>query len=294
MNYETLLWHERDGIATITLNRPEAMNAFTRTMCAELVDAFDHVSRADAVRAVIVTGSGERAFCAGADLSGGRDTFASMTDPEALAADPLQDGATWRDTGGLVALKVFACSKPVIAAYNGSAGGAGVTMMLPADIRIAVDGVRFAIPQTRRGIVPEACSAWFLPRVVGINRALDWTLSGRKFGADEALDAGLLKRTVARAELMAAAFAEAREIVDNAAPLSVALTRQMMWRMLGADHPMAAHRLESQAVIALGQGTDSKEGVESFFEKRPPRFTQRPSADMPTFYPWWDEPDFDA
>ena len=284
-----------DGIATITLSRPDKLNAFTGTMMTELIAAFDATDADDAVRAVIVTGDG-RAFCAGADLSAGAATF----DYEALgSASPVRaDGTTdyghdaVRDGGGRVTLRIFASLKPVIAAINGPAVGIGATMLLPMDIRIAADTARFGFVFARRGIVPEAASSWFLPRVVGIARALEWCFSGRVFDAAEALSGGLVSRVVPAADLLAEATRVAREIADNAAPVSIALTRQMLWRMLGAASPMDAHRLDSRAIWSRGRSADAKEGVTSFIAKRPPAFPDTVADGMPDFYPWWEEPEY--
>lgn len=283
--FEQILYAVEDGIATITLNRPEKLNAFTATMRAELIAAFDQVDADDAVRAVIVTGAG-RAFCAGADLSAGGKTF------DYAARGLAEDGTPRRDGGGTVSLRIFDCKKPVIAAVNGPAVGVGATMQLPMDVRLAAEEARFGFVFTRRGVVPEACSSWFLPRLVGIQQALDWVLTGRVFGAEEARQGGLVKRVLPAAELMLAARALAREIADNTSAVSVALARQMLWRMLGADHPMAAHKIDSRGIQAMGRSPDAYEGVQSFLEKRRPRFTMRPSQDMPTYFPWWEEPPF--
>jgi enoyl-CoA hydratase/carnithine racemase len=283
--FEQILYAIEDGIATITLNRPEKLNAFTATMRAELIAAFDRVDADDAVRAVIVTGAG-RAFCAGADLSAGGKTF------DYAARGIAEDGTPRRDGGGTVSLRIFDCKKPVIAAVNGPAVGVGATMQLPMDIRLAAEEARFGFVFTRRGVVPEACSSWFLPRLVGIQQALDWVLTGRVFGAEEARQGGLVKAVLPAAELMPAARALAREIADNTSAVSVALARQMLWRMLGADHPMAAHKIDSRGIQAMGRSPDAYEGVQSFLEKRPPRFTMRPSRDMPAFFPWWEDPPF--
>ena len=295
MGYEQIRVERAEGIQTITLARPDKLNAFTGTMMNELVAAFDEADAADEVRAVIVTGAG-RAFCAGADLSAGAKTFdyAERSDRPDKAASPRRaDGSVdWshdavRDGGGRVTLRIFECLKPVIAAVNGPAVGIGATMLLPMDIRIAADDARFGFVFARRGITPEACSSWFLPRLVGISRALEWTMSGRVFPAGESLQGGLVRSLHPRGELLAAAQALAREIADHAAPVSVALTRQMMWRMLGADHPMEAHKIDSRSIYARGAMADAKEGVTAFLEKREPRFADRVSHDMPAFFPWW-------
>lgn len=272
-----------DKILTITLNRPDRLNAFTNVMRDEMIAAFDQADADDDVRCVIVTGEG-RGFCAGADLGDGGDTF--NTDREG------QDGPVWRDGGGQVSLRIFESKKPVIGAINGPAVGVGVTMTLPMDIRIASFAARFGFVFSRRGIVPEACSSWFLPRIVGIQQALAWTFSGRVFSAEDALKGGLVQEVTAPDDLLPRARAIATEIAENTAPVSVALTRQMMWRMLGADHPMEAHKIDSRGIAQLGVSPDVKEGVESFLEKRAPEFSMKPSQDMPDFYPWWEDRPF--
>jgi enoyl-CoA hydratase/carnithine racemase len=290
---ETITTALDEGILTITLNRPERLNAFTATMMNELIAAFDAADSNDAVRAVIVTGAG-RAFCAGADLGAGGKTFdfearrgvpiPTTTDGDVAWSDPAI-----RDGGGRVALRIFECLKPVIAAVNGPAVGVGATMLLPMDVRLASNAARFGFVFARRGITPEACSSWFLPRVVGISRALEWTMTGRVFEADEAFEGGLVRSLHAPDALLPAARALAREIAENAAPVSVALARQMMWRMLGADHPMEAHKVDSRSIFARGRSADVREGVTAFLEKRPPQFGDRVSRDMPPFFPWWRE-----
>ena len=272
-----------DKILTITLNRPDRLNAFTNVMRDEMIAAFDQADADDDVRCIIVTGEG-RGFCAGANLGEGGDTF--NTEREG------QDGPVWRDGGGQVSLRIFESKKPVIGAINGPAVGVGVTMTLPMDIRIASSAAKFGFVFSRRGIVPEACSSWFLPRIVGIQQALAWTFSGRVFPAEEALKGGLVQEVTAPENLLPRARAIAAEIVENTAPVSVALTRQMMWHMLGADHPMEAHKIDSRGIAQLGISPDVKEGVESFLEKRPPEFSMKPSEDMPDFYPWWDDRPF--
>lgn len=265
----------------LTLNRPAKLNALTRTMLAELLEALERADADDAVRAVIVTGAG-RAFCAGADLSAGGRTFDRAARPDGDSAAPHRDG------GGLFTLRVYALKKPVIAAINGAAVGFGATMTLPMDIRIASSAARMGFVFSRRGVVPEAASTWFLPRVVGINQAAEWVYTGRVFPAAEALAGGLVSRVVEPDALLPTARALAREIADNTSAVSVALARQMIWTLLGADHPMAAHRLDSRAMEYMGRSPDAYEGVTSFLEKRPPRFTMRPSKDMPPFYPFGD------
>ncbi len=285
MSYQQILYDVEDGILTITLNRPERLNAFTETMRRELIDAFDRADEDDAVRAVIVTGAG-RGFCAGADLSGGADTFDMAKRGEGRVGE-------WRDGGGTVTLRIYDAKKPVIAAANGPAVGIGATMQLAMDVRLASTEARFGFVFSRRGVVPEACSSWFLPRVVGISQALEWVYSGRVFEAEEALRGGLVKQLLAPDELLPAARALAREIADNTSAVSVALCRQMLWKMLGADHPMEAHKIDSRGIAAMGATADAHEGVSSFLEKRPPDFTMRPSRDMPAFYPWWQDRQFE-
>lgn len=291
---------DENGIMVLTLCRPDAMNAFTARMMHEVIDAFDKADADDNVRAIIMTGDGERAFCAGADLSQGDKTFdyAERSDggrkSDVLDAD---GGINWssediRDGGGLMTLRIFESIKPVIGAINGAAVGVGVTMQLPMDIRIASDNARFGFVFARRGIVPEACSSWFLPRIVGISQALKWCYSGEVFKAEEALKGGLISEIVPQADLMARAKEIALQMTQMSSPVSVSMTRQMMWRMLGADHPMEAHKVDSKAIFGRGRQTDAKEGVMSFLEKRAPEFKDSPSADMPDFYPWWDERKF--
>ena len=273
-----------DGVAVLTLNRSESLNAITTSMCESIIDAFDATDADESVRAVIVTGAG-RAFCAGADLSSGGGSFDRSND--------VHTGAP-RDIGGRVTLRIFRSIKPVIAAVNGPAVGFGASMILPMDFRVAADTAKFGYPFTARGIIPDGSASWFLPRVVGINRALDWTLTGRVFGAAEALDAELVRSLHPVDQLLDAAHAIAQQIVRNAAPVSVALTRQLMWQMLGADHPMRAHEIESAGLVHTGSGRDAAEGVKAFLEKRPAAWTLRPNADLPDWYPWRTEPSYDG
>jgi len=273
-----------DRVLTITLNRPERLNAWTPIMARELMEAFDRADEDDEVRAVIVTGAG-RGFCAGADLSGGGDTF-DWREREA-------EGVVPRDNGGRFTLRVFDCAKPVIAAINGPAVGVGATMTLPMDVRLAADGARIGFVFARRGIVPEACSSWFLPRVVGISRAMEWVATGRVFDAQEALEAGLVRSLHSPGELLDATRVLAREIADNTAAVSVALARRMLWRMLGAEHPMDAHRVDSRAMFARGQSPDAREGVTAFLEKRPAAFPDRVSDGLPDVFPGWQAPQFE-
>jgi enoyl-CoA hydratase/carnithine racemase len=284
MSYNTIRYQVEDGILTLTLHRPEKLNAFTGEMLQEMLDAFDRADADDAVRVIIVTGEG-RAFCAGADLSSGGNTF---------NADGRGDrpGGLHPDGGGILTLRIFDLKKPIIAAINGPAVGVGVTMTLPMDIRIAADVAKFGFVFARRGIVPEACSSYFLPRVVGINQALEWCYSGRVFPAQEALERGLVRSLHDKEALLPAARAIAKEIVDNTSAISVTLIRHMMWRMLGADHPMEAHKIDSRGVYATGRSADAREGVEAFLEKRPATFPGKVSSDLPDFFPWWEQRKF--
>ncbi len=286
----------KDGVLTVTLNRPDKLNAFNTSMAGEIVGALSYADHDDAVRAVIVTGAG-RAFCAGADLEAGADTFNydALRDEEDEIASPVgETGIDYahpdvRDVGGIVSLRVFRCLKPIIAAINGPAVGVGITMTLPMDIRLASTSAKIGFVFARRGIVPEAASSWFLPRIVGISRAMEWCATGRVFSAEEALAGGLVRSIHPPEELLPAAMLLAREIADNSAPVSVALTRQMLWRGLTQEQPMDAHRLDSRLVYARGRGADAAEGVTSFLEKRPARYSERVSRDMPDVFPWWEE-----
>ena len=286
--YKTIRYDVDEGIATITLARPEKLNALTERTIDELIDAIDRIDADDNVRAVIMTGDG-RAFCAGADLSGGADGFVAQ-DSTAHA-----DGKhhTPRDGGGRVTLRFFDCLKPIIAAINGPAVGAGVTMTLAMDIRLASTTARFGFVFVRRGIVPEAASSYFLPRVVGISQALEWCFSGQVFDAEEALRGGLVRSLHAPDDLLPMARTLARGFVAGTAPVSVALARQMMWRGLNMTHPMDAHRIDSRGIVARGRSADAAEGVASFLEKRAPTFPDRVTVDMPDFFPWWDEPNYE-
>ena len=284
MDFEQITTELTDHVLTITLNRPDRLNAWTQTMAQELIEAFDRSDADDEVRAVIVTGAG-RGFCAGADLAGGSQTF----DWRARGASD----AVPRDNGGQFTLRVFDSKKPVIAAVNGPAVGVGVTMTLPMDVRLAAEDARFGFVFARRGIVPEACSSWFLPRVIGISRAMEWVATGRVFSAQEALEGGLVRSLHPGEELLDAARALAGEIVENAAPVSVALSRRMLWTMLGAEHPMLAHRADSRAMLARGQSADAVEGVTSFLEKRPAHFADRVSDGLPEIMPGYTAPQFE-
>jgi enoyl-CoA hydratase/carnithine racemase len=283
MTYEQITAETADGVLTITLNRPDRLNAWTPIMGQELIAAFDAADADDDVRAIIVTGAG-RGFCAGADLEGGGATFDWR---ERHGGDEIP-----RDGGGQFTLRVFDCTKPVIAAINGPAVGVGATMTLPMDIRLAADDARIGFVFARRGIVPEACSSWFLPRVVGISQAMEWVATGRVFSAQEALTGRLVRSLHPKDELLQTARALALEIAENTAPVSVALARRMMWRMLGADHPMLAHRADSRGMFYRGQSADAAEGITSFLEKRPARFPDRVSDGLPEIMPGWTEPVF--
>ena len=283
-----------DGpIATITLYRPDKMNAFTHQMRDEMIEAIDITDADDAVRAVIVTGDGERAFCAGADLTPPKNPDGTdkhvFSDPTTV--DDLSDPLV-RDGGGRLVLRLFNSQKPLIGACNGVAVGVGATMQLPFDMRLCSDNARFGFVFAKRGITPEACSSWFLPRLVGMSTALEWCMTGRIFDAQEALDAGLVRSVHPQGELMDAARALAREIAENASPISVAMTRALLWRLSAEDHPMKAHRIDSRSIYRLSRGADAKEGIASFLEKRRPEFTGKVSEDMPDFYPWWQEPEY--
>jgi enoyl-CoA hydratase/carnithine racemase len=280
--YETILVEKSEGIETITLNRPDRLNALNVQMLRDLLAAFDDADADDSVKAIVYTGAG-RGFCAGADLGGGGGTFDHSG---------REQREEHRDGGGLLTLRIFDLKKPIIAAVNGPAVGVGSTMTLPMDVRIASDQARFGFVFARRGIVPEAASSYFLPRVVGISQAMEWVATGRVFSAQEALAGRLVSRVVPHAELIPSARALAREIVDHCSAISVTLARQMLWKMLGADHPMEAHKLDSRMIHALGASPDAYVGVKSFLEKRPARFTGRVSTDLPQPYPWWPERKF--
>jgi enoyl-CoA hydratase/carnithine racemase len=282
--YETILYQVEDRVATITLNRPDRLNAFTTQMARDLVAVFSETDADDEVRAVIVTGAG-RGFCAGADLESGGATF-----DHAREAD--NGAAAARDTGGLVSLRIFRSLKPVIGAINGPAVGVGASMTLPMDVRLMADHTKMGFVFSARGIVPDAAASWFLPRVVGISQAAEWCLTGRVFPATEALAGGLVRSLHPAGELLDAAGALGREMATNVAPVSAVITRQLLWRMLGAAHPMDAHRVDSRAIAQTGSMADAVEGVTSFLEKRTPEWKLRPSQDTPDWYPWWEEPTY--
>ncbi|MCM8731639.1 crotonase/enoyl-CoA hydratase family protein [Hephaestia sp. GCM10023244] len=280
--FETLRYEVDGRVAVITLDRPDKLNAYNTAMMAELVAAFDRSDADDRVGCVVLTGSG-RAYCAGADISSGHAAFERLADDPARAG--LRYGDLSRDGGGVAALRIFDSLKPVVAAINGAAVGVGATMLLAADIRLASSNAKFGFVFTKRGIIPEAASSWFLPRIVGISRALEWTMAGRMVRADEALEAGLIRALHAPEDLMPAAMTLAQEIATSGAPVAVSLTRQMMWRMLGAAHPMEAHRVDSRAMQARGGAPDTREGVQAFLEKRDPRFEEKVSDGLPDIWP---------
>lgn len=298
MNFDTLLYDIEDNILTITLNRPDKLNAFNFQMQNDLIKAFDEADKDDNVKAIIVTGAG-RGFCAGADLSAGARTFdfERRDDRSDKQGAVLENGEIdWsnpsiRDGGGLVTLRIFDCLKPVISACNGPAVGVGVTMQLAMDIRLASEEARYGFVFARRGLVPEACSSWFLPKIVGISQALEWVYSGKVFPAEDALKGGLVRSIHKADDLLNDAKEIALEITKNCAPVSVALSRQMLWKMAGADHPMEAHKIDSRGIFARGRMQDAKEGVTSFLEKREANFSDG-IEDIPDYYPWWDEKEY--
>lgn len=285
MDFQDIAYEVSEGIATITLHRPDKMNAFTGRMMHEIISALDMTDADDNVKVVIFTGSG-RAYCAGADLSSGGETFAKG------GSDVQTKQGVPRDGGGLVSLRIFESLKPVIGAINGAAVGVGVTMTLPMDIRLASDTAKFGFVFAKRGIVPEACSSYFLPRIVGIQKATEWVFTGRVFSAQEALEGGLVRSVHPADELLTVARELAREIAENTAPVSVALSRRMLWRMLGASHPMEAHRADSRGIMERGRSADSKEGVMSFLEKRVAVYPDRVSDGLPDIFPDWEDPGF--
>ena len=284
MNFEQILYEKDGPILTITLNRPDKLNAFTGQMMQEIIEAMDAADADDEVRAIVFTGAG-RGFCAGADLSAGKDTFNNDA--------PGKQSGLQRDGGGLLTLRLFESKKPLISACNGPAVGVGATMQCAMDIRLASEKARYGFVFSRRAIVPEACSSWFLPRIVGIQTALEWTFSGRVFEASEALDRGFVRSVHAEDELLPAAKALAMEFSEMTSAVSVTLIRHMLWKMLGADHPMEAHKIDSRGVYHRGRSADAFEGVESFLQKRAPSFPGKVSKDLPEFFPWWDEPSFE-
>ncbi|MGK0173286.1 MAG: enoyl-CoA hydratase/carnithine racemase [Candidatus Azotimanducaceae bacterium] len=288
MTYSQILYDVADEIATITLNRPKKMNAFTGTMMQEMIDAFDRSDADDNVRAVVMTGAGDRAFCAGADLTpeDGKKPFASEEAVEDYSDPRVRDG------GGLLTLRMYQSLKPVIGAINGAAVGVGATMLLPMDIRLASENARFGYVFARRGIAPDGAASWFLPNIVGRAQALEWCMTGRVFDAEEALKGGLVRSLHKPEELLDVAYSLAREIADNTAPVSVAVTRQMLWQLPSASHPMEAHKVDSRIIYRRAKSEDAKEGIASFLEKRTPEYPDRVSTDLPDSFPWWDEPDY--
>jgi enoyl-CoA hydratase/carnithine racemase len=285
--YEHIELEIADGIATIWMNRPDKMNAFTELMRYEIIDALDHTDADDDVRAVIFTGRG-RAFCAGADLSSGEGTFSRG------GSDIMGRNGVPRDGGGTVSLRIYESKKPVIGAINGAAVGVGVTMTLPMDIRLASTAAKFGFVFSRRGIVPEAASSWFLPRLVGISQAMEWVASGEVFPAEEAIAGGLVRSVYEPDDLLPAAYALARKLTESSSAVSIAVARKMMWRMLGADHPMAAHKVDSRGILERGRSEDVKEGINSFFEKRAPQFPDKVSDGLGTIFSDWDDPTYDS
>ena len=293
MKEKVVLFEKKDGIAKITLNRPDRLNAVTPELSARLKENIDDACKDDEIKVIVITGAG-RGFCAGADLGAGADTFnrdvRDNKDQRPIKGKNLE----WlRDGGGRTTLAIYECPKPIIAAINGPAVGVGVTMTLPMDIRLASDKARFGLVFARRGLVPEAASSWFLPRIVGISKALEWTYSGKVFSPEEALSGGLIRSVHSSEELLEEAYKISNEIIENTSAVSVALTRQMLWKMLGADHPMEAHKVDSREIYELGKGADAKEGVNSFLEKRTPEFPNKVSEDMPEFFPWWEDRKFE-
>lgn len=288
MQYEQIRYEVENNILTITLNRPEKLNAFTPVMMNEMIDALDRADADDEVRAIIVTGEG-RAFCAGADLSSGADTFKH----EGSSDEKSGEQKIRRDGGGLLTLRIYECLKPIISACNGPAVGIGATMQCAMDIRLASENAKYGFVFAKRGIVPEACSSWFLPRIVGISQALEWTYSGRVFDAKEAHDKGFVRSTHDPDDLMQAAKSLAAEFADQTSAISVTLIRQMMWKMLGADHPMEAHKVDSRGIFYMGKSPEAAEGVTSFLEKRPADFPGKVSKDLPEYFPWWKDRNFE-
>lgn len=291
MAYECILYDVADRVATITLNRPDKLNAVNGVLVRELMAALEEADGDDNVRAVIVTGAG-RAFCSGADLSRGADSFkAPEAAPEPESGADLGDKRN-QELGGHLAMALYNLKKPVIGAINGAAAGMGATMVLPMDIRICTEEAKFGFVFARRAMTLETGASFFLPRIVGISKALEWCLSGRMVFAPEALEHGLVNAVVPQDQLLVEANRIAREIADNTAPVSVALIRQMLWKGLGMPHPMEASRIESRGMYVRARARDAKEGVMSFLEKRLPDFPDKVSKDMPDFYPWWEEPEY--
>ena len=283
MDFKNILLEQRENIAVLFLNRPNKLNAFTFSMMEEIISALDSLEADDSVHAVIITGKG-RAFCAGADLSSGQDTFNPSFDDFAV-----QESDFRRDSGGILTLRMYKFLKPIVMACNGPAVGIGASMQLAADIRLASDQARFGFVFNNRGIVPDACSSWFLPKIVGISRALELTYSGRIIDAQEALQLNLVSSIHDSENLLSNAVDIAKKMVQNSAPVSISLTRQMLWRSLESSGPYDAHVIESKAIDSRGASEDAKEGVSSFLEKRPAEFKNKVSSDMPEFFPWWED-----
>ena len=283
MDFQNILLEQRDNIAVLSLNRPNKLNAFTFSMMEEIISALDSLEADDSVHAVIITGKG-RAFCAGADLSSGQETFNPSFDDFAVQENDFR-----RDSGGILTLRMYKFLKPIVVACNGPAVGIGASMQLAADIRLASDQARFGFVFNNRGIVPDACSSWFLPKIVGISRALELTYSGRIIDAQEALQLNLVSSIHDSKNLLSNAVDIAKKMVQNSAPVSISLTRQMLWRSLESSGPYDAHVIESKAIDSRGASEDAKEGVSSFLEKRPAEFKNKVSSDMPEFFPWWKD-----
>ena len=283
MDFKNILLEQRENIAVLFLNRPNKLNAFTFSMMEEIISALDSLEADDSVHAVIITGKG-RAFCAGADLSSGQDTFNPSFDDFAV-----QESDFRRDSGGILTLRMYKFLKPIVVACNGPAVGIGASMQLAADIRLASDQARFGFVFNNRGIVPDACSSWFLPKIVGISRALELTYSGRIIDAQEALQLNLVSSIHDSEDLLSIAVDITKKMVQNSAPVSISLTRQMLWRSLESSGPYDAHVIESKAIDSRGASEDAKEGVSSFLGKRPAEFKNKVSSDMPEFFPWWKD-----
>jgi enoyl-CoA hydratase/carnithine racemase len=292
VSFTTISYEVEDSIATLTLDRPDKLNAVDPAMERELLEVFDLIDADDAVRAVVVTGRG-RAFCAGADLSSAGAGFDVVRRAQERGTEDVGPGDVPRDGGGMVNLRIFRCLKPVIAAINGAGVGFGATLPLPMDVRLAAEGAKFGFVFSRRGMCLDGAASWFLPRIVGMSRALEWAMSGRIFGADEALAAGLIRSIHPPDELLPAAYALARELTEHSAPVSVALNRQLLWQMGVASHPMEAHRMESIYILHRAPSADAAEGAASFLEKRPAEFPLKVSADLPPAFPWQAEPGFE-
>ena len=280
MNFETIIFTEKNSLALITLNRPEKLNAFNQVMLSEMLEAFDYIDKKDSIRAVILAGAG-RAFCAGADLSAGEKTFDTEFDNSKKYTEDFR-----RDSGGILTLRMYRCLKPIVVACNGAAVGVGATMQLAADIRIASTSSKFSFPFAKRGIAPDACSSWFLPKIVGISKALEWSYSGELLDASDAYEAGLVSYLVEPSELMDKAIQIANKLIKESSPVSIALTRQMMWSLSSTSTPEEAHIIDSKVIDSRGSSGDAAEGVMSFLEKRNADYPNKISSDMPSIFPW--------